>query len=309
MRKNAEVESPDPYLYGRYLEDYRDLGYVSTTVRKNCVSRHLEYAYQDWCASALARQLGHTQIAERALEESRRVWNLWRDDVKCFSPRHPSGAWNEPFDQDSCWPDSWNDPYFYEGTGRQWSFSVHHDFAGLIRRHGGDEAFIRHLDAFFDGGHYHSKETMLHIPWLYTYAGRPDRTGERVRDCLRRFFRPTRDGLSDNEDMGCQSAFYMCSAMGLYPIMGQDLYLLGPPVFTRSETRLGESDAALIIEAPDAGGERPYVAGATLDGRPLERAWLRHSEIAHGATLHLDLSAEPSDWGRGTPPPSPLATA
>ena len=48
----------------------------------------------------------------------------------------------------------------------------------------------------------------------------------------------------DNEDMGCQSAFYICSAMGLYPLMGQDLYFLVPPVFnkvTPPAGRTGES--------------------------------------------------------------------
>jgi len=37
MRKNNEVESPNPWLYGRYLPEYRDKGYLSTNVRLNCV--------------------------------------------------------------------------------------------------------------------------------------------------------------------------------------------------------------------------------------------------------------------------------
>jgi len=77
---------------------------------------------------------------------------------------------------------------------------VQHDFAGLIARHGGNEAFVHHLDEFFDTGQYHSKETMLHVPYLYIYAGRPDKTAERVRECLKRFFHPTRDGLYDNSE-------------------------------------------------------------------------------------------------------------
>ncbi|KWX85018.1 hypothetical protein AMQ83_27305 [Paenibacillus riograndensis] len=70
---------------------------------------------------------------------------------------------------------------------------------------------------FFDEGHYYSKETLLHIPYLYIYTGRPDRAADRVRECLETYFHVVRDGLGDNEDMGCQSAFFICSSMGLYP--------------------------------------------------------------------------------------------
>lgn len=306
MRKNNEVESPDPLLYGRYLSDYRDLGYVSTNVKKSSVSRTLEYAYQDWCISALARRLGQEELAARYLAGSRKVWNLWRDDLKLFAPRNPDGSWVESFDPTYCTPSSWNDPYFYEGTSWQWSFNVQHDFAGLIERSGGNEGFIAHLDEFFARGYYHSKETMLHVPYLYIYAGRPDKSAERVQECMQRYFKVERDGLSDNEDMGCQSAFYMCAAMGLYPIMGQDLYLLSPPVFTRTEVTLGASGRTLVIEAPDAGPTGLYIVGASLNGQRLERAWIRHGEIAQGATLRLELAAKPGDWGTKHLPPSPL---
>ena len=184
MRRGAETVSPNPNLYGRYTEEYAELGYLSTRIG-NCVSRHLEYAYQDWFIGTLARLLDKDEVASKYMESSKKAWNLWREDIKAFAPKKPDGSWVEPFDPKGCRPDSWNDPFFYEGTSIQWSFSVHHDFHGLIRKHGGPEAFIRHLDEFFDvsklenplsfpRAHYFSKETMLHIPYLYTYAGRPD---------------------------------------------------------------------------------------------------------------------------------------
>ncbi len=323
MLKNG-TEAPDnPYYRGRFLEDYLDLGYASTRVRKNCVSRHLEYAYQDWCAGRLAARLGELETAAERYASAAKLWNLWRNDLKCFAPRSPGGEWAEPFDPESCLPDAWNDPYFYEGTARQWSFNTQHDFAGLVARHGGPEGFVAHLDDFFGGGagltaherqpmpafdrrlgRYHSKETMLHVPWLYTYAGRPDLAAARVRQCLGLFFRPTRDGLSDNEDMGCQSAFYMAGALGLYPIMGQDLYLLSAPLFDAAHITLGEDGPVFTIQCigPEDG---TYVAAARLDGKPLERAWLRHGEIAHGAALEIERAESPTGWGRDAPPPSP----
>ena len=176
----------------------------------------------------------------------------------------------------------------------------------MIERCGGTEVFIRRLDAFFEEGRYRSKEMMLHVPYLYHYAGRPDKSSERVRALLGHYFHARRDGLSDNEDMGCQSSWYMCSALGLYPIMGQDLYLLSAPIFTRAEMTLGASGRTLLIEAPEAGEERLYVKAVTLNGKVLQRAWLHHNEIAQGAKLRFTLDTTPGDWGTQELPPSPM---
>ena len=304
MRKNNEVESPDPWRYGRYLTDYRDLGYVSTNVKIACVSRHLEYSYQDWCIGRLAEHLGHHSIAQTYYQHAQRLWNLWRADLRTFAPRSADGSWVSPFDPNEVGGSF--DPYFYEAASCHWSFQTFHDFAGLIERHGGRDAFLRHLDTFFDEGRYWSKEMMLHVPYLYHYVGRPDKSSARVHALRKHFFHATRNGLSDNEDMGCQSAWYMCSTLGLYPIMGQDLYMLVAPAFTRSEMAFGSSGNSLVIEAPDAGEEQIYVKAVTLNGKPLHRAWLRHHEIAQGAVLRFTLSTAPGDWGTRELPPSPM---
>lgn len=308
MRKNNETQSPDTKLYGRHLSDYHRYDYLSTNVSKNCVSRHLEYTYQDWCIGALAECLGDQHLSQKYYRSSEKVWNLWNTKFKCFAPKTPEGEWAGPFDPERCkQPDSWNDPYFYEGSSIQWSLCVPHDYAGLIERHGGKEAFVKHLDRFFDEGHYHHKEFMLHAPYLYIYAGRPDLAAERVTQCMKRYYSAKRDGLCDNEDMGCQSSWYMCSAIGLYPVMGQELYLLTAPVFTRTEIQLGKTGKQLVIEAPKAEKNLPYIAQATLNGKPIDRAWISHHEISDGAVLKLRLSRTPTDWAQGVTPPSPMA--
>ncbi len=305
---NNEEEPSDVATCGRYLAEYRRHGYLSTTVRSACVSRHLEYAYQTWCASALAKKLGCRDLSQKYESESMWVWNLWRESIRLFAPRDEKGRWVDPFDPAYHWPDRWNDPYFYEGNSWQWSFQVLHDIAGLIRRHGGAESFIAHLDAFFEKGYFDCKETMMHIPYLYHYAGRPDRSVEKARWVCERYFKSTRDGLSDNEDMGCQSAFYMCSSMGLYPVMGQDLYLLTAPIFRCTEIQLGSSGSVFRIESDGDSADAIYITAAELNGKALDRAWLRHSEIIAGGTLRLCVSAKPSDWGSHQPPPSPISS-
>jgi predicted alpha-1,2-mannosidase len=215
-RKNAEVAPPDVRTAGRYLKDYEKLGYLSTDVTFYSVSRHLEYTYNDWCISRLARSL-HDKKTERAfLERARRLWNLWSSKSKAFIPRDPSGKFLTGAN-----PWELQHPYFYEGTGIVWALNALHDIAGLVKRMGGQNRFVEHLNRIFKEGLFHVKETRMHIPHLYTYASRPDLASERVHASLKTSFKNSPDGLLDNEDMGCQSAYYLFNAMGIYPIYGQ----------------------------------------------------------------------------------------
>ncbi|MDC3123178.1 GH92 family glycosyl hydrolase [Gammaproteobacteria bacterium] len=305
MRKNNEVESEDPYSHGRYLADYRDLGFVSTNAI-NCVSRHLEYSYQDWCIGSLAEQVGQHVVAERYFESARKLWNLWRPDLLHFAPKTPDGDWAEPFDINYARPDSWNDPYFYEGVSRAWSFNTQHDFAELVERCGGASAFEQKLDDFFNDKLRATKETFMHIPLLYHYAYRPDKSSLTLRNILAKAYSTARNGLPDNEDMGCHSAFYMCGMLGLYPMMGQDWYFLTAPGFTSSTITLGESGATFVIKAPKASPDHIYISAAKLNGKPIDRAWVYHREIEKGGQLTLDLCTAPTSWGAKRQPPSPM---
>jgi len=91
--------------------------------------------------------------------------------------------------------------------------------------------------------------------------------------------------------------------MGLYPNAGQPYYYVCSPLFQRSIINLG-GVRRFIIEAPNTSEINSYVQSATLDGRPLERAWLKHEEVARGGQLVLRMGTAPSDWGRANRPPS-----
>ncbi|HEX5182929.1 MAG TPA: GH92 family glycosyl hydrolase [Allosphingosinicella sp.] len=305
MLKDGEVESPDPQIEGRELGDYLKLGYMSLGSTRSA-SRTLEYAFDDYAIAMAARKLGHEDIAARYLARSRNWRNLWDAETRCIRPRYASGAWLENFDCDREYPDgtgAWWDAPYYEGSARQYSTFVPHDVAGLIARTGGRDGFVAWLDKLFDGGGYDAgNEPDMLAPWLYVHAGRPDRTAQRVRAILRRFYRPGRAGLPGNDDAGALSSWYVWSAMGLFPSPAQPFYYIGSPVFARTRIRL-EGGRSFVMEAPDASPEAIYVVRATLNGRPLDRAWLKQEEVAAGGTLRLEMSSRPSDWGRNAPSP------
>jgi putative alpha-1,2-mannosidase len=94
------------------------------------------------------------------------------------------------------------------------------------------------------------------------------------------------------------------ASLGLFPNAGQDWYFVGSPVFTKAIIKL-ENGNALVINAPNASEKNIYVKSLKLNGTPINRAWIRHSEIASGATLDFEMTDAPTDWGSGELPPSP----
>jgi len=304
VRKNNEVLPKDVFVEGRYIDDYNKLGYLSTNVPKGCVSRHLEYTYHDWCIAQLAVILGDKQTAEKYLGNSKRIWNLWSSAKKSFMPRNPDGSWLKGFEPWRNVPEGWNDASCYEGSTIVWSMNVFQDFHGLIRRFGGPVKFIKVLDRIFDEGLFHIKETRMHIPHLYTYAGRPDLAAERVLKNLETF-NTSPDGLTDNEDMGCQSGYFLWQSMGLYPIYGQAIYMLSPPLFGSVETKLGNTGKTLKISATRKGRGK-YIVGANLGGKAINRAWVTHSELLEAGEIHFKLADKPNDWGRKELPPNAM---
>ncbi len=319
-RKHFEIEPEDPSRRGRYLREWQEVGYVSTKLSERqvgCVSRHIEYTYHDWCIGRLAQALGDHETARICYENAARVMTLWHPEKRCFYPKNHDGTWAPDYDFRQIYPgvNHAMDPYFFEGTGVEWSLCPLAVIDQIIAGHGGSEAFIAHLDDFFASNLRKWKEIILHTPYLYHYAGRPDKSADQVR-VQRRRYHTGRDGIADNEDMGSNSTFVMATGLGLYPVMGQAIYLLSPPRFRKAELMVGmdEDDSRLCIETSgaDPQSDHVFIASAKLNGQPLDRAWVRHEELVKpGKTIRLELTlAEiPTDWGTEQKPPAALPEA
>jgi predicted alpha-1,2-mannosidase len=316
MVKNAEVESARPLYEGRQGSEYRRLGYVSMNYPRS-VSRTVEYAYNDFCIAQVAQALGNTRESKKYLERSKNWMNVWSDETRSARPRYADGRWLAPFEAAHYYPDKdynyWDAP-FYEGSGYIYGTYVPHDAQGLINKLGGDPAFIAWLDALFAnpptrdpkfnrGLYNHNNEPDFLAAFLYIHAGRVDRTQERVRRILATEYTTGRGGLPGNDDSGAMSSWYVWAAIGLYPNAGQPFYYICSPLFQQATINLG-GERSFIVEAPETSETNLYVQSATLNGRALERSWLKHDEIARGGKLVLQMGAAPAVWGRDNRPPS-----
>lgn len=304
LRHHAETPSDQPQKYGRYLEDYLKLGYVTSASAKGATSRSLEYAYNDYCIAKVAEAARDTAIAREYFQRSQEIFKLFNEEAGHFWAKDRAGNWQPGITTENLRKDHWNDPYFYEATPLAYSSYVPHDMQGLIQRHGSQEAYIKYLDRLlldpkFDLGN----EPLFLLPYQYIYAGRPDKTAEAVHRLLKQEYAAGHNGLPGQDDSGAISSWYVFSSMGFFPVAGQDLYLIGSPIFRKSIIHL-ENNAAFVVEANNVSHENIYIKSARLNGKKLEQAWFTHSEIAKGGKLELEMSDQPTQWASGNPPPS-----
>jgi predicted alpha-1,2-mannosidase len=294
---------------------YRERGWVASDVSGASASHTLEFAHADYALSRWAEALGETEDAALFGASAGNWQNLWDPQLEFLIGRRADGS----FEIDGFDPLVWED-YYSEGTAWHYLWAVPHDVAGLAQVMGGPEVLRARLTeyfetsaAFFDGGGYNplmpvpyywqSNEPSLHDAYLFTEVGDPAATQRWVDWAGAQSFGPGPDGLPGNDDAGTMSAWYVFSAIGLYPLPGSDGYWITAPIFERVELDLSDAehpDRKLAIVAEGAGPGMIYVAGATFNGQALERPWITWQQLSaldEGGTLRLTLSDTPSDFG------------
>ena len=293
-------------------------------------SATLEYALADCALSRMAEALGQRDDA-RILNERGRNWRkVWDGDAN--DPELPFKGFPRPRLESGDWYRDVANTYsprsnhgFHEGTAWQYQWLVQQDVPGLMAAMGGREQTASRLDAFFaydalvkdplnaarkewvvgPYSYYNqyrynpNNEPDLHAPWMYTLIGEPWKTATVVR-AAQALFTNAPGGVTGNDDLGTMSAWYLFSAVGLYPaVPGTGELLVHPPRFEVVEMDLG-GGKVLRIEAPGAdGGGVQYVEGLALDGKPRDKVWVDWGQIKGGGTLRFALSDKPGlPWGR-----------
>ena len=110
------------------------------------VAKALEYAYDDWCISVLAGELGDTLNQRKYADFSKGYQNYFDPVTRFMRGLDSKGNWRTPFNPRSS--NHRSDDYC-EGTAWQWTWFVPHDVEGLVELMGGREAFIGKLDSLF----------------------------------------------------------------------------------------------------------------------------------------------------------------
>ncbi|MGN6510016.1 MAG: GH92 family glycosyl hydrolase [Chitinophaga sp.] len=297
MRSYAEGER-----FG--MQHYIRQGYLSMDTQPESVSRTLEYSYDDWCIAQMGKMLGNTEVYNRYMKRAQSYKNLY-DASTGFMRGKIGGRWMSPFD-----PTEVNN-FFTEANSWQYSFYVPQDVSGLIKLNGGKEKFTQKLHKLFTtedklsgrhqsditgliGQYAHGNEPSHHIAYLFNYVGQPWKTQQLVHQVMSTMYHNAPDGLSGNEDCGQMSAWYVMSAMGIYPVRpGDGTYAIGTPTSDEVKIHL-ENGKIFTIIAKNLSSKNFYVKNAKVSGKNLPTSSITHEMIVNGGTLEFEMTGAPS---------------
>ncbi|MGW2894562.1 GH92 family glycosyl hydrolase [Streptomyces sp. NPDC001212] len=291
------------------LDKYLKLHYMpSVSNAWGGAAETLEMSTADFALAQLAEAAGQKKTAATFTERAQ--W--WQNNFNVAA--EPSGGYIANRKADGSWvtgftPDTGNG--FVEGTAAQYTWMVQHNPAGLFAAMGGRETALARLDDFFhdaDGGWAFTgsggakseldNEPSINVPYLYAYAGASYKTQETVRAAMRQLWTTQPGGIPGNDDLGAMSAWYVFSALGMYPqVPSRAELVLSSPLFERIEIRRPHGND-ISVRATGAAAGSPYVRSLTVNGRASDRPWLPASFVRDGGRLDYTLSATPDrTWG------------
>jgi len=321
LLKNSNNAGPLTSVGRAGVEYYNTLGYIPYNVGVNeNVARTLEYSYDDFTIWRLAKALGKSdEIINLFYEQAHYYQNVFDPTTNFMRGKNKDGNFQSPFV-----PEKWGDA-FTEGCSWHYTWSVFHDVQGLVNLMGGRDNFIEKLDSVFiapptfdysyygqqiheitemliaDMGQYaHGNQPIQHGIYLYNYIGQPWKTQKYVREVMDRLYTDMPDGLCGDEDNGQTSAWYVFSAMGMYPVCpGSDEYVLGAPIFDKITLSL-ENGKKFEIIGNNNSKENFYVQSAKFNGKKYTKTFLNHFDIMKGGDFEFQMSDKPNKkWGTG----------
>lgn len=294
-------------MHHRYegIGGYISNGYVAADSNSTSVSNTLEYAYDDWCIAQLAKFLGKEDVYQTFSKRAQNWKNVYDAQSGFMRPRMSDGSFRKEFDVLST-----HGQGFIEGNAWNYSLFVPHAPEELVQLRGGKKRFARHLDSLFTmhlpdeffaeteditregiiGNYVHGNEPAHHAVYLYNYTSTPWKTQYWVRHILDKMYQPRPDGLGGNDDCGQMSAWYIFSALGFYPIApGSTTYELGSPLIMNATLNL-ENGKKFKIITHNQSNSNVYTKKILLNGKPIDRHFIRHNEIMNGGTLEFYMS-------------------
>lgn len=289
------------------LKYVKDRGYIPADKETESVSKAQEYAIDDWCIAQMAKKRGNKEDYAYYVKRSLYYKNYFDSTIRFVRPRMSDGGWRTPYDPFNSIHETGD---FTEGNGWQYTWLVPQDPKGLIRLMGGDSVFVIKLDSLFHvtgdmgahasadisgliGMYAHGNEPGHHISYLYSFAGYPWKTAEKVRQIMKEFYTDQPDGLAGNEDCGAMSSWYIFSSLGFYPVQpAGGVYILGSPLFKKASIQLPDNKQ-FIVETVNNSPANIYIRSVELNGKPYRKSYITHSDILQGGRLKIVMDDHP----------------
>lgn len=299
----------------RDLETYLQHQYVPAD--KGRFSNTLEYSYDDWTVSQLAKALRKEEYYRTFSDRG----NWWKNAINPATGyaqmRYSNGEWEKNFDPFK----SGANHHYVEGNAWQLTFFVPQDVPALTEFIG-KERFIDRLswgfkasepwrynapgDQYWDFPVVQGNQQSMHFAFLFNWAGQPWQTQRWSRSIIDRYYGfDTSNAYLGDEDQGQMSAWFVMAALGLFQTDGgcnaEPVYELGSPLFEKIKIDLGKHfgrGKQFIIKASNTSRENKYIQSAKLNGKKLNSFKFPAKELLKGGTLELEMGNRPNkNWG------------
>ena len=311
LKECVKTANLDDY---RQIGLYKNMGYIPYDVVDKynsenwSLSKTLEYAFDDYCIALMAEKMGKEDLADNFYKRALNYRNVFNKSSSFMQPKDSKGNFIAGFK-----PEEYT-PHITESNGWQYLWSVQHDVDGLIELIGGKKRFEEKLDSMFTlipkeneqlpifstgmiGQYAHGNEPSHHVAYLYNYTDSPWKTQKYVSEIMHELYKNSPDGLCGNEDCGQMSAWYVMSAMGIYPVnpvSGE--YQIGTPMFPEMKIKFADNKIFKIL-AKNVSRENCYVKSVKLNGVALEKPFISHKDIMKGGVIEFTMTDKPTKWG------------
>lgn len=303
LLKNANVEGGAR----PHIAEYIQKGYISEpdipnpkveTKASAGVSKTLEYSYDDYSVAQIARSLGDTANYRLLMARSKNYKNMFDPATRFMRGRLANGDWITPFNPQFPYYE-----YMYrEANAWQVSFYAPHDMPGLIALYGGPKGFESKLDSLFTvpwnptyiarnietmvGQYCQGNQPDHEAPFAYHFIGKPEKSQKVLDNILNNLYGIGNNGLAlcGMDDAGEMSAWYVFSALGLYPFSATDAeYIVTVPLFDEVSWKTS-SGKVITIKKP---GKGRAMTAINVNGKQSKGYFVSHELFKKGGTIEI----------------------
>lgn len=179
---------------------------------------------------------------------------------------------------------------------------------------------MQRLEIFFKPGVYSGNsaygntifnpgnEPAFNTPYLFNFVDRQDLSVKYSRHAALAYYNAGTGGIPGNSDAGAMQTWALWNMIGLYPMTGQDYFLIGSPFFSDLSIQLGNNKTLRITSTGGDRYEAPYVQSLKVNGNQWQKSWVTWNDIfANGGQLDFVLGSNQTIWASGPSPPSPAS--
>ena len=284
---------------------YKKLSSEITNTYDKTPDTKLELSYDYWALSQFSELLNKEADAKLFKNKMFEYKKVWKDKFLTITDNS----------------DIMHGDGLYEGTLWQYRWHAHYDISGMIEMIGSKEEYTEHLEYFFDNNLYnHGNQPDIHVPFMFNFGTKPWLTQKWVNKILTkemiqyygthekwenpyvgRIYKNSPEGYMPemDDDEGTMSAWYILSAIGLYPVLvGDPVFQISTPIFEKVTINLKNGNK-FIIKTNNLSDQNIYIQSVSLNNKKYNKSFIDHGELQNDGILEFYLSNIPNKtWGQ-----------